>query len=123
MSALPYRVPAATPPAGGPLASPTEVAPPPRELTPRALLMGCAIGVVLAAANVYTGLKTSFIDGGSITAALLGFTFFATFKRLSRRPYAALENNITQTTAASAAIMGFVLGISGPVPALSMMGH
>ena len=67
---------------------------------------------MLAAGNVYTGLKTSFIDGGSITAALLGFTFFATFTRLARRPYSALENNITQTTAASAAIMGFVLGAS-----------
>jgi putative OPT family oligopeptide transporter len=93
-----------------------------RELTPRALLFGCGIGAVLAAGNVYTGLKASLIDGGSITAALLGFTFFATFKRLARRPYLALENNITQTTAASAAIMGFVVGVYGPVPALKMMG-
>src|SRR3954451_17420717 len=76
----------------------------PRAITARALLTGCAIGVVLAAGNVYTGLKTAFIDGQRITAALLGFTFFATFKGLARRPYTALENNITQTTAASAAI-------------------
>jgi putative OPT family oligopeptide transporter len=95
----------------------------PRELSVRALLLGCGIGVVLAAGNVYTGLKTSFIDGGSITAALLGFAFFATFKRLARRPFSALENNITQTTASSAAIMSFALGLSGPIPALSLMGH
>jgi putative OPT family oligopeptide transporter len=94
----------------------------PRELTARALLVGCAIGVVLAAGNVYTGLKTSFIDGGSITAALLAFALFATFRRLARSPFLTLENNITQTTAASAAIMGFVVGLQGPVPALSLMG-
>ena len=78
--------------------------------------MGGAIGAVLAAGNVYTGLKISIIDGGSITAALLGFMFFATFTRLGRRPYSALENNITQTTAASAAIMGYVAGVGRPGP-------
>lgn len=98
-------------------------APAPREMTVRALLMGCCIGVVLAAGNVYIGLKTGFIDGGSITAALVGFAFFATFKRLGRLPYSALEANITQTTAASAAIMSFAVGIPGPIPALSLMGH
>jgi uncharacterized oligopeptide transporter (OPT) family protein len=96
----------------------------PRELTARALIVGCAIGVVLAAGNVYMGLKTSFIDGGSITAALLGFTFFATFKSLARASsYTVLENNITQTTAASAAVMGYVVGVSAPIPALSLMGR
>lgn len=95
----------------------------PREATVRAIAIGCAIGVVLAAGNVYTGLKTSFIDGGSITAALLSFTFFTTFRGLSKRPYSALENNITQTTASSAAIMSFVLGVCGPIPALTLMGY
>jgi uncharacterized oligopeptide transporter (OPT) family protein len=93
------------------------------ELTARALLVGAAIGAVLAAGNVYTGLKISIIDGGSITAALLGFMFFATFTRLARRPYSALENNITQTTAASAAIMGYVAGVGGPVPAMALLGR
>ena len=102
--------------------SPVEIAPRP-ELTARALLVGGAIGAVLAAGNVYTGLKISIIDGGSITAALLGFMFFATFTRLARRPYSALENNITQTTAASAAIMGYVAGVGGPVPAMALLGR
>jgi uncharacterized oligopeptide transporter (OPT) family protein len=92
------------------------------ELTGRALLAGCGIGAILAAANVYTGLKISVIDGGSITAALLGFTIFSTFTRLGRRPYTALENNITQTTASSAAIMGFAAGLGGPVPGMEMSG-
>ncbi|HXJ20460.1 MAG TPA: OPT family oligopeptide transporter [Polyangia bacterium] len=96
----------------------------PAELTARALLVGCGIGAVLAAANVYTGLKISVIDGGSITATLLGFTLFATFSRLSRRSaYSAVENNITQTTASSAAIMGFAAGLGGPVPGMALAGQ
>jgi len=94
-----------------------------RQLTARSLLAGCGIGALLAAANVYTGLKISVIDGGSITAALLGFTLFATFTRVGRRPYTAIENNITQTTASSAAIMGFAAGLGGPVPAMEMVGR
>jgi uncharacterized oligopeptide transporter (OPT) family protein len=93
------------------------------EATFRALFTGCLIGAVLAAGNVYTGLKIGMIDGGSITAALLGFTLFSTVRRLGRRPYTALENNITQTTAASAAIMGFVAGVGGPVPAMALFGR
>jgi uncharacterized oligopeptide transporter (OPT) family protein len=110
---------AAEPPAGGAPGAGR------RELTLRAVLVGCGIGVVLAAGNVYTALKTGFIDGGSISAAILGFTFFAIFRsrRGACRPYSALENNITQTTAASAAIMGFVLGVGGPFSALSLMGR
>ncbi|HVV51433.1 MAG TPA: OPT/YSL family transporter, partial [Polyangia bacterium] len=116
MTVLPAPSPAAV--------EPTPVETPARaELSARALVMGCAIGAVLAAGNVYTALKLSIIDGGSITAALLGFLFFGTFTRLGRRPYSALENNITQTTASSAAIMSFVAGIGGPAPALALMGR
>ncbi|HZL19260.1 MAG TPA: OPT family oligopeptide transporter [Polyangia bacterium] len=112
-----------TPPAEVPPEVSPSPLPAPAEATVRALVTGCLIGAVLAAGNVYTGLKISMIDGGSITAALLGFTLFSTFKRLGRRPYTALENNITQTTAASAAIMGYVAGVGGPVPALALFGR
>jgi len=95
----------------------------PREATMRALLTGCVIGGALAAGNVYASLKVGIIDGGSITAVLLGFSLFATFKRLGRRPYGVLENNITQTVASSAAVMSFSTGIVGPIPALALMGH
>ena len=98
-------------------------APAPRELTVRALAVGLAIGAVLAAGNVYTGLKSGFIDGGALTAALLSFTFFATFKRFNLLPFGPFENNIAQTAAASAAIMAFVHGLMGPMPALMMMGQ
>ncbi|MET0386037.1 MAG: OPT/YSL family transporter [Polyangiales bacterium] len=88
------------------------------ELTWRALFAGCLLGALLAAANVYTALKTGYIDGGSITAAVLGF---AAFRTLGKR-YTALENNLTQTVAASAAVMSFVAGVAGPIPALARAG-
>jgi uncharacterized oligopeptide transporter (OPT) family protein len=93
------------------------------ENSARALLTGCGIGVILAAGNVYTGLKISIIDGGSITAALLGFALFGMLRSRHRTPYGALENNITQTTASSAAMGGFFAGVCGPIPALALMGH
>ena len=59
--------------------SSTEPGPPPprAEATARALVAGAALGVVLAAAGVYAGLKTSILDGGSIAAALAGFMIFS----------------------------------------------
>ena len=88
------------------------------ELTWRALVTGALLGALLAAANVYTTLKTGYIDGGSITASVLGFAVM----RVLARPYSVLENNITQTVAASAAVMAFVAGIEGPMPALARAG-
>jgi uncharacterized oligopeptide transporter (OPT) family protein len=98
--------------------------PPPvrREATLRALIAGCVIGGLLAAGNVYTGLKTGFIDTGGITAALIAIMVFSGARRLGAGPFGVLENNIVQTTAGSAAVMGFVVGLAGPVPALSFLG-
>jgi OPT family oligopeptide transporter len=103
----------------------TEPASPPtirRELTVRALAAGCVLGAILAAGNVYTALKTGFIDGLSIPAALLAFMIFSSARRFGGGSFGVLENNITQTTASSAAIMGFVLGLPGAVPALGSFG-
>ena len=122
MAALPLRLSddeAALTEADRPVPAPLPAV---RQLTVRALAVGLSIGAVLAAGNVYTGLKSGFIDGGALTAALLSFTFFATFKRLTRLPFGPLENNVAQTAAASAAVMSFVHGLTGPMPALMLMG-
>ena len=94
----------------------------PLELTPRALVVGCLLGAILAAANVYTGLKSAFIDGGSITASVLAFALFAALPGVLR-PYSTLENNLTQTIASSAALMSMVVGVAGPIPALLLAGR
>src|SRR3569832_2257256 len=93
-----------------------------RELTVRAVLTGSIIGVLLAAGDVYTGLKTGFIDSGALTATLVSFAVFAGARRFGRHAITHLENNVAQTVAATAAVMGFVHGLMGPIPALTMMG-
>jgi len=97
-------------------------APKVRELTARALLVGGAIGAVLAAGNVYTSLKSTFIDGGALTATLLSFGIFAMFRKFLRAPFGPLENNTAQTVSASAAVMAWVHGLMGPIPALQLLG-
>lgn len=85
-----------------------------------ALLVGAAIGAVLAACNVYTGLTTAYVDGGSITAVILGYACLRargagidTPKRL----------DLVQATASSAAVMVGVIGLAGPWPALHVLGR
>ena len=97
---------------------------PTTELTARAISSGCLIGALLAAGNVYTALKTGYVDGGSITAAVVAFALFGkTTQKGGPRPYSIAENNLTQTIASSAAVMSFVTGVTAPIPALSMSGH
>ncbi len=90
------------------------------EVTVRALVVGGGLGVVLAAANTYAGLKTGYIDGGSITATLLGSALLGA---IGRRAASARELNVVQTVASSAAVMSFAAGVSAPIPALVMAGH
>ncbi len=93
------------------------------ELTLRALVAGCGLGVLLAAGNVYTGLKTGYVDGGSIAAAVVAFAIFARKKRRPSDAYSAAENNLSQTIASSAAMMSSTTGVVGPVAALSLADH
>ncbi|MBI3184069.1 MAG: OPT/YSL family transporter [Myxococcales bacterium] len=90
------------------------------ELTMRGLAAGLGIGAVLAAANVYIGLKTGFFDTGSVTAALAG----AMVLRLASGGCStALETNVCQTAATSAGVSAAVAGLLGAFPALSLMGR
>ncbi len=90
------------------------------ELGFRTLAVGSAIGAVLAASNVYTGLTTAYVDGGSITAAILGYGLL---RAGARGPVAVGRINVVQATASTAAIMVGVVGLAGPWPALHLLGH
>ncbi len=92
-----------------------------RELTPRALLTGMALGALLAPCNVYSGLKIGWSFNMSITALLLAYAFWIPLCRwLGLARWDQLESNINQTTASSAAsiISG---GLVAPIPALALM--
>ncbi len=88
-----------------------------RELTLRAVALGAVVGGAIGVANVYLGLKTGWIDGGSMTASLIGCAV------LGRRGSGPLEVNIVQTTASAAAQMPAALGILGAFPALALAGQ
>ena len=90
------------------------------ELTPRALLVGLAVGAVLALGNLTVGLATGLWDSGQVTASLLSFLLLQPLgRRLRAGP---LETNAAQTVACAAAAMPAVLGLLGAVPALEKLG-
>ncbi len=122
MAALPFRFTGDEALLSEVLPGPRPVPAVPRELTLRAVATGCLIGALLAAGNVYTGLKTGVIDSGALTATLVSFAIFTGAGRFGGRVLSRLENNVAQTVAASAAVMGFVHGLMGPIPALQLMG-
>jgi len=86
----------------------------------RSIVLGAIIGSVFAAANVYTGLKVAFIDGGAIAASLLAFAVF----RFTRGRIGTLRGatNLAQVTASAAASAVGIVGLAGPLPALHLTG-
>src|SRR5437762_12234132 len=64
------------------------------QLTVRAVLMGAALGLLLAFTNVYVGLKAAFTVNVALTACILSFSIWSLFLRigLARSPMSILEN-------------------------------
>lgn len=89
------------------------------QLTLRAVLSGCVIGVIGSVMNVYLGLKTMFTVGGSLMTAILAFGLFS----LLGRRLSVLETNISQTSGMAASGMASAAGLLAPIPAMLMMGH
>jgi uncharacterized oligopeptide transporter (OPT) family protein len=74
------------------------------QLTVRAVLMGSALGFLLAFTNLYIGLKTGWALGVAITACIVSYAVWNGFLRLgvARTPMTILETNCMQSTASSA---------------------
>ncbi|KAH7928026.1 PMSR-domain-containing protein [Leucogyrophana mollusca] len=83
------------------------------QLTVRAVLVGCILGAVIAASNIYLGLKTGWTFGASLFGSILGF---AILKPLSRAAptylgggyFGPKENNVCQSAATSAGSLGLL---------------
>jgi uncharacterized oligopeptide transporter (OPT) family protein len=90
-----------------------------RELTVRAIWAGLLFGGLIAAANVYSGIKIGIVDAGSATIVLASCALFAAMGR----PLSRLEANVAQVAGSSAATMALTAGVLGPVPALAMSGQ
>ncbi|KAF8432214.1 OPT oligopeptide transporter protein-domain-containing protein [Boletus edulis BED1] len=84
-----------------------------RQFTLRAVLVGCALGAVIAASNVYLGLKTGFTFGAGLFGSIFGF---AILKPLSTSAPSYLgggyfgpkENNVAQAAASAAGSLGLL---------------
>lgn len=91
------------------------------QLTVRAVLTGMVLGGVMALSNLYVVLKTGWSLGVTITAAILGFTFWRAVQAAAPKVshFGILENNAMQSVASAA---GFMTGggTAAAIPALML---
>lgn len=105
-------------PADGPIYQP---APAERQLTLRAVLIGCLIGGAVAAMNIRFGLKTGWSIGGSLISSILAFAVFSALRPKLR--FTPLETNIAQTAGSAAGSMTSAAGLLSAIPAMGLLGY
>jgi uncharacterized oligopeptide transporter (OPT) family protein len=103
------------------------------QFTLRALLLGLAIGVLIAFSNTYFGLQTGWISGMAMPSALVGFAYFKGLRVLMGKlgdgftrygfgeDFSEVENVLVQTVAGSVGTMPLGCGFVGVVPALEFL--
>ncbi|OJA20547.1 hypothetical protein AZE42_07075 [Rhizopogon vesiculosus] len=102
-----------------------------KQLTIRALVVGCALGAVIAASNVYLGLKTGWTFGASLFGSIFGFAILKPLSTTAPRwlgggYFGPKENNVCQAAASAAGSLGLLftsgfpaayqLGLLGATP-------
>ncbi|HUE85956.1 MAG TPA: oligopeptide transporter, OPT family [Vicinamibacterales bacterium] len=85
------------------------------EITVKALLLGVALSVVLAAANAYLGLFAGMTVSASIPAAVISMAVLRLFRHSN-----ILENNIVQTAASAGESLA--AGVIFTLPAMVILG-
>ncbi|MGH7915512.1 MAG: OPT/YSL family transporter, partial [Candidatus Binataceae bacterium] len=76
--------------------SPKAVEAAPREITPRAIVLGLGLALLLGAANAYLGLYAGMTVSASIPAAVISMAVLRSLGRAT-----ILENNVVQTIASA----------------------
>ncbi|WP_224247782.1 OPT family oligopeptide transporter [Hyalangium gracile] len=93
-----------------------------RQLTPRAVIAGMLIGMVMCLSNLYVILKTGWSMGVTLTACILAFSVFSLLRQVGvfRNDFSPLENNAMGSVASAA---GYMTGGGNmhAVPALLML--
>ena len=93
-----------------------------REFSPRAVITGIVLGILLTPSNVYAGLKIGWSFNMSIIALLVGYGVWQGLAKRSAAglPWTLHESNINQTVASAAAsiISG---GLVAPIPAYTLL--
>ncbi len=74
------------------------------QLTVRSVVMGGVLGGVMSLSNLYVGLKTGWGLGVAITACILSYAIWTSFRKIGlvKTDMSILENNSMQSTASSA---------------------
>lgn len=99
------------------------------QLTIRALFVGCALGAVVGASNIYLGLKTGFTFGPQLFGAIFGFAILKPLSkilpesgllgRMFGGPFGPKENCTVQSAATASGGLG-ILFVSA-IPAMYRM--
>ena len=92
------------------------------ELTPGAVALGIALGLVFAASSVYLALKIGLTVSASIPIAVLSITIFRSLGRaVGVSGSQILRNNIVQTTGSAGE--SIAAGVVFTLPALLLLGY
>ena len=86
------------------------------EITPKAIVLGVLLSMVLAGANAYLGLFAGMTVSASIPAAVISMAVLRLFRKSN-----ILENNIVQTAASAGESLA--AGVIFTIPALVLMGY
>lgn len=90
-----------------------------QDLSLRAIATGAALGAVLSACNIYSGLKIGWSSNMSITGALLAFAGWR-LASSRRRPFSILETNLSQAGCSAGAAVSSA-GLVAGIPALTVL--
>ncbi|KNZ80112.1 Putative oligopeptide transporter [Termitomyces sp. J132] len=100
------------------------------QLTVRAVFVGCVLGAIVGASNIYLGLKTGFTFGPQLFGAIFGFAILKPLSRmipesgllgkLMGGPFGPKENCTVQSAATASGGLG-ILFVSA-IPAMYRLG-
>lgn len=90
------------------------------EFSPRAVLLGSALGIVFGASSLYLVLKVGLTVSASIPVAVISITLFRLLAKMGFRDASILENNIVQTAGSAGESLAFGLGVT--MPAILILG-
>jgi len=91
-----------------------------REFTPRAVILGVALGVVFGASSLYLVLKVGMTVSASIPVAVISLSLFRLWAKMGGRDATILENNIAQTAGSAGESIAFGIGVT--MPAILILG-
>ncbi|KAG0206002.1 hypothetical protein BGX28_002504 [Mortierella sp. GBA30] len=91
-----------------------------QQFTWRAAIVGSILGCVVAASNLYLGLKIGWSFGASLWGSIFGFLILKFVSRVTGTIFGPKENTVCQTAATSAG--GLSNGFVTAVPAMYRMG-